>query len=143
MKKLSYLFATFIIILITIYGCSSSGKIDTASLGGKWLLKELNATKIVKEKTGGDMLYLTFNLNNNTVGGSTGCNEIGGKVTVAAEEISFSEMWQTKINCTDAEYEYDFTNYLFNASPLKYKIENKIMNFFRDGKVIMIFEKVK
>lgn len=143
MKKLSYFFATVFIILLTIYGCSGSNKGDITSLSGKWLLKELNATKILKEKTGGDMLYLTFNLGNNTVGGSTGCNEIGGKVTVTAEEISFGEMWQTKINCIDAEYEYDFINYLFNAPPLKYKIENEIMKFLRDGKVIMMFEKVK
>lgn len=143
MKNINLLLIVSIVCLFFISGCTSSNSSTGASLNGKWLLKTLNGEEVVKEKTGGEMLYLDFNVKGNSVGGNTGCNNLGGKIIVTAAEITFSDMWMTKMACDAAEYEIDFTSLLFSSEPLKYKIDNDVLTFFKSEKVIMTFERVK
>ena len=143
MRKLNFLIIVSTFCLFFIYGCTSSVTDTAASLDGKWLLKTLNEEKIIKEKAGREMPYLNFNLKNNSVSGNTGCNDLGGKIVVTSDKINFSDMSMTKIACSDAEYELKFVDNIFNAEPVKYKIENNVLTLLEDGKVIMTFEKTK
>jgi heat shock protein HslJ len=89
------------------------------------------------------MLFLNFNVKENSVGGNTGCNDLGGKIVVTSDKIAFSDMWMTKMFCIEAKYEITFVDYLFHSEPLKFKIENNVLTFSEDGKVIMTFERTK
>jgi heat shock protein HslJ len=143
MKKINFLLITTIIGLFLFSGCTSSRDNAGSSLYSKWILKTMDEKTIVDENTGGSPLYLSFNEKEKSVGGSTGCNILDGKIDVTSSEITFSAMAMTKMNCNDAKYEQNFVGYLFHAEPLKYKIGNDLLTLTKDGKVIMTFEKAK
>ena len=131
--------------LLFIYGCGSSVNNTTNSkmLNGKWMLTSLNDKQIVKEQAGKEMPYLEFNLTTNNVGGSTGCNDLNGKVVVAGDDITFSGMSSTKMECSDAKYETEFIGMIFHAETMKYKIDNNTLSITKTGKVVMTLKKAE
>ena len=142
MKKSNLFLALSLISLLIYSGCGSSGKgVQTSLLNGKWILQTLNNKEVVAEKSGGEIPYLSFNIKLNSVTGSTGCNIINGKTDITGIEITFSDMSMTKINCTNAEYEMEFVNFIFHANPLQYKISNNILTISKNDKIIMTFRK--
>jgi len=110
-------------------------------LNGKWLLTTLNSQEIVKEKAGKEMPYLEFDLIKNYVGGSTGCNDLSGKVVITGDDITFSDMSKTKMECPDAKYEDEFVGMIFHAETMKYKIDKSILSITKNEKVVMTFKK--
>jgi heat shock protein HslJ len=143
MKIINLLLTGSIVFLTFIFGCSSSVNITDNSkmLNGKWLLTTLNSQEIVKEKAGKEMPYLEFDLIKNYVGGSTGCNDLSGKVVITGDDITFSDMSKTKMECPDAKYEDEFVGMIFHAETMKYKIDKSILSITKNEKVVMTFKK--
>jgi heat shock protein HslJ len=107
----------------------------------KWILKKINGADVVKEKAGEQIPYIKFHSKDNELAGNTGCNDVNGKALITGDEITFSDMSMTKINCMDAEYETDYAEILFYKEPLKYNINNGILAIFKDGIEVMSLEK--
>jgi heat shock protein HslJ len=110
-------------------------------LGSTWILRTLNGNDVLREKAGYGIPYLSININDYSVLGSTGCNTISGKASVTDDEIKFSEMSMTKMFCSDAEYEQDFVSPLFQDGVVKYKLDNGKLIFYKKDIAIMSFEK--
>jgi heat shock protein HslJ len=141
MKKL--LFATiFILISVKLVWSSISNESDTL-LNHQWVLQKLNGIDMVKEKAGKIIPNLEFHLKDSSITGNTSCNDIYGKVIITGDEITFSEMSMTKMFCTDAQYEQDIENVLFNKGAYKYKIDNGILSLIKDGSNVMILKKTE
>lgn len=144
MRKINFLLAAFMIFSFYSYSCNSGKTTDMKKmLSGKWELKTMNSKEVVKEKTGGAMPNLVFNLSDNSLSGNTGCNDLDGKINATETEISFSNMSMTKIFCSDAEYEKDIVSFLFHSEPANYKIEKDLLTLSKSDKTVMILKKVE
>jgi heat shock protein HslJ len=144
MKNINFIFFVFTVFLVFSSGCNNENKTSTKKmLNGKWMLKTINGKEVVKNKTGGNMPFLDFNLTAGTVSGFTGCNDLDGKISVTETEITFSDMSMSKIYCPDANYEYEIVGFLFHSEPINFSIYNDLLTLAKNEKAEMTFKKEK
>lgn len=66
-----------------------------------------------KMDTMGQDVHISFNGEDNSVSGNSGCNQFFGNFTVDGEKLSFKDMGQTKMYCEKyMEVERSFNNHL-------------------------------
>ncbi|MCU4157481.1 META domain-containing protein [Carboxylicivirga sp. A043] len=80
---------------------------------------------------------LIINENENKIGGNSGCNSFGGQVDIDGDIITFSKIFSTKMFCQGVpEHEY----FMLLQQPLKFKTKGDILQFIKDGDVILEFK---
>lgn len=84
---------------------STDSDVPINSLNGKWILRTINGKEAVKaESAFGGMPYFEFNLDENKAVFFDGCNDLYEKIAVTDNEIIFSFINMTKINCNESAY---------------------------------------
>lgn len=103
----------------------------------KWILSEFNGQSPLDAGFSKRLPHLVINLNENKIGGYSGCNSFGGKATVDKNSITFSQIFSTKMFCQGVP-ESEFFNLLSNT--LEYEIANNTLTLRKDGKPLMKFK---
>jgi heat shock protein HslJ len=76
-----------------------TNKVTPVDINGKWILESINNDSANPEKYMKGLPYLELNISDASFRGSTGCNNMFGKITLKGTEISFSDIGQTKMMC--------------------------------------------
>lgn len=124
----------FALILIALSSCSKD--LDTAlKTNSKWVLAEWPGKTIPANATA------TLNLNNGTkIGGKSFCNTYGGNATINGNALQFSQIFGTKMYCSDvAEAETKFIDDLQAVN--SGNIDGNKLTLMKDGVVMMVFRK--
>ena len=125
--------------LLLIVGLSSCSKdIDMAvKNNSKWILTEWPG------KTLPTNAQATLNINDGSkIGGKSFCNTYGGTATFNGNALQFSQIFGTKMYCTEvAEAETKFTADLEAVN--SGKVEGGKLSLMKDGKVLLIFSKAQ
>jgi len=106
-----------------------------------WVLESLNGKEITKEQYMKKRPYIEFKLDENRMGGNSGCNNFFGKMEVKSTKIVIDEkIGSTMMACPDMSLEKEFTQTIAGKT-LDYKIDNGRLYFYEDGKEVMKFKK--
>ncbi len=125
-------------MLALIIGLSSCSKdLDMAfKTNSKWVLSEWPG------KTIPPIAQATLNINDgNKIGGKSFCNTYGGSATFNGNALQFSQIFGTKMYCTEvADAETKFLDDLqaVNAG----NVDGSKLTLMKDGVVLMVFKKV-
>lgn len=135
MRAVYFSYAAAIILL----SCSSSKEttqVTTPLYNTKWSLKKIytgNVTQLVETKA-----FIRFDKEKGSAGGSGSCNNFGSTLTVQDEEVSFKNIFSTKMYCEAVQQiETDFLKRLGNAN--RYEIKDKALFLYHDKEKLLEF----
>ncbi len=108
-------------------------------LSGIWQIVSVNGVNVVKKDAGKELPYLEFNIEKNTVTGTTGCNRLNGMATISNNSINFGPIATTMMMCPNAQYERPILQALIGN--LSYTYEQGIITISKEGRNIMTLGK--
>ena len=114
MKERFFFFTIFgLLVLVGLFalqGCAGGNPLE----GTAWNLTAINGVPVIE----GTEPYLAFE--EDSAGGSTGCNNTGGEYKVNGNRLTFDSLFYTERYCMDPEgvmdQESNFLNILSNAA---------------------------
>jgi hypothetical protein len=83
---------------------------------------------------------LEFHLNDNRVVGSTGCNQISGKVRMRGNKITIGQLATTRMACPNMAFEQEFLSAITNKS-FQYSIDAGRLMLTGDNGMVMELRK--
>ena len=113
----------------------------------RWVLRELNS-KAVTSKDNTKEMFILFNTQDNTYGGSGNCNSMNGMYTVQDEMISIHAMASTRMACPNMEIESEYFNMLTKATRYELKknreggVDKETLLLYQDKIIIAKFDAV-
>jgi len=145
MKKISLMKMTAVLSLMLIagmffYSCNQPKAVTQQEMEGYWVLKTMNGED-AKSQFKGALPTLQFNLEDNSISGTGGCNQYRGEYTYN-DDASFSapNLVATQMLCTEDNNEGQFLLEL-SGPDLVLTMENGVLTFTKDKKVVFEFEK--
>jgi len=110
-------------------------------LNDVWVLETLKGKEINKDMYLNNRPYLEFNLAENRIGGSAGCNRLFGKIEVMNSKIVFgNNIGLTMMACPDMSLEREFIETI-TTKTLDYKIDVGRLYFYENGIEVLKFKK--
>lgn len=83
--------------------------------------------------------FISFQTDNGKIGGNGSCNSFGGKLTIDGKNLSFGNIFSTKMYCDDVQsIEDDFFRELQKVT--RYEIKGKNLLLFNGDKLLLEFE---
>jgi heat shock protein HslJ len=135
MRAFHFSYAAAIVLL----SCSSgkeSMQGHTPLYTTKWSLKKIytgNAMQLVETKA-----FIRFDKEKGSAGGNGSCNNFGSTLTVNENEVSFKNIFSTKMYCESVQQtENDFLNRLKNAN--RFEIKDKVLLLYHDKEKLLEF----
>ena len=110
---------------------------DTVPLyNTKWLLKKIhNGDSIENVDT---KAFIRFDKSKGSAGGNGSCNSFGSNVTISGDEISFKNIFSTKMFCDDVQKtENSFFAQLNKVN--RFKIKGKNLLLHQDKNLLLEF----
>ncbi|MEO6165874.1 MAG: META domain-containing protein [Chitinophagales bacterium] len=104
-----------------------------------WVLENMNGEKVDPKDYRSDLPRLEINSEMNFTG-TTGCNNISGKLEAGDQMIKMTIEKMTRMACTNSAAETAFVDAVNNATT--YSIGNNKLSIMQDGKITLIFKKV-
>ena len=124
---------------IMLLSCSSSKETSQATIplyNTKWSLKKIytgNAVQMVETKA-----FIRFDKEKGSAGGSGSCNNFGSTLTVNENEVSFKNIFSTKMYCEAVQQiENDFLKRLKNVN--RFEIKDKVLFLYHDKEKLLEF----
>ena len=124
---------------IMLLSCSSSKETmqeTTPLYTSKWSLKKIytgNATQLVETKA-----FIRFDKEKGSAGGSGSCNNFGSTLTINGNELSFKNIFSTKMYCESVQkIENDFLKRLGTAN--RFEIKDKALFLYQDKETLLEF----
>lgn len=105
-----------------------------------WILICLQDYPFKKEDFKRGIPYLEFQANNNRVSGFTGCNRLNAIFTIKNNNIAIKNIVTTRMRCIGIDIEDSFVTAITTPN-LTYKVQQNKLLFFKDKKILLIFEK--
>lgn len=122
-----------------LLSCSSSKGTKQAIIplyNTKWSLKKIytgDAMQMVETKA-----FIRFDKEKGSAGGSGSCNNFGSTLTVNENEVSFKNIFSTKMYCEAVQQiENDFLKRLKNVN--RFEIKDKALFLYRDKEKLLEF----
>ncbi len=139
-QKLLFVSLLIFCILILATGCENNTNRPTQELEGHtWELISIDGVELDNQLSPEHRPSITFDLNNFTVTGSSGCNLYNGTFTLDGKStIQFSSLISTKKACPEMGLENQFLDRLTNAS--SFKIKNQTFKLSAQESISMTFE---
>lgn len=97
-----------------------------------------NEDKFEQAATYPKQVFIVFNLDENSMSGSDGCNQMSGRVEINNSKISFGPIMATKMYCVDVIIDKIFQANLHKVN--KYKISGSKLQLFEDKLLILELE---
>lgn len=128
----------FLALMLVVGLASCTKDLDMAvKTNSKWVLTEWPG------KTIPSTAQATLNISDgNKIGGKSFCNTYGGTATFNGNALQFSQIFGTKMYCTevaDAETKYTADLQAVNSG----KVEGGKLSLMKDGVVLLIFSKAE
>lgn len=122
--------------ILILTGCTSK----SSTLTGSWKLIAYGPLEAMTPAVSDAEANLIFG-DDGTVGGSSGCNSLGGEYQVEGNVITFSELTSTLMACDDARtaQESAFTQVLNGEA--EFEIEDETLAITNDG-MALVFSSV-
>jgi len=114
----------------------------------KWALVSFSGKKVKAAEFRSGLPYLEIDLSKSSFSGNTGCNKIGGTVSVEGTNIHFSDIFSTRMGCP-GEFEAAYLRTLYEVDSyrlkdlvldIKYRLDNYWFELEQGGKVKMVFK---
>ena len=125
----------------TMMACAGGKQtIDPAQLNGEWNIENVKGEKVTAEETP----FLGFDVKEQRVYGSTGCNQLTGSLPVdslAQGVIDFGAMGSTRKMCQDMKAEQAILGALATVEGFSFDKEGKLVLTDGEGKNVMRLEK--
>ena len=125
----------------TMMACSGGKKtIDPAQLNGEWSIENVKGEKVTAE----EIPFLGFDVKEQRIYGSTGCNLLTGSLPVdslAQGVIDFSAMGSTRKMCHDMKAEQTILGALATVEGFSFDKEGNLVLTDGEGKNVMLLEK--
>src|SRR6187401_1969933 len=136
MKQLFFICATLVIV---ISSCKSSKEIMRSSIplyNTKWSLKKIHDNgneEIVNTKA-----FIRFDKEKGSAGGNGSCNSFGSSSTINGNEISFKNVFSTKMYCEQVQ---QIENKLLGSleKVTRYEVKDKSLFLYRDKELLLEF----
>jgi|WetSurMetagenome_2_1015567.scaffolds.fasta_scaffold16076_2 heat shock protein HslJ len=108
-----------------------------------WALDKFKGSEIKREQYSKTKPYIEIKINDNRIGGNTGCNDFFGAAEIKGDKIVIkNETTMTKMACFDImDFESEFIQAI-KGKTYYYKIEDLKLFFIENEKVIMEFHKI-
>ena len=124
------------IMLLSCNSSKESMQATTPLYNTKWSLKKIytgNTTQLVDTNA-----FIRFDKEKGSAGGSGSCNNFGSTLTINDSEISFKNIFSTKMYCEAVQQiENDFLNRLKNAN--RFEIKDKALFLYHDKEKLLEF----
>jgi heat shock protein HslJ len=135
MKLITFLSAGVFIVLSAIL-MKKENTVQTTSLyETKWSLKKIHAETETEVAT---KAFIKFNQEKNSAGGNGSCNSFGSNTTIKDKEISFSNIFSTKMYCEEVQQiENAFLNNLGKAT--RFELKDKTLLIYQDKALLLEF----
>ena len=145
------LFALLLLFVSSVYSQDDKDLKKTVNITGDsidyridniWALEKFKGAEINKELFKKTKPYIEIKINQNRLGGNTGCNEFFVSCKIIGSKIEIgNDITLTKMACDDMGFESDFVQAIKDKT---YDYKTDGMNlYFSDGeKVIMEFRKI-
>ena len=131
-------FICIAISIITMSCKSTKGTLTSATplFDTKWSLKKIYADD--KEEAVNTKAFIRFNKEKGTAGGNGSCNSFGGNVTINGNEVSFKNIFSTKMYCEQVQQiENKFLGTLEKVT--RYEIKDKSLFLYTDKNFLLEF----
>ena len=102
----------------------------------KWSLKKIYTESGIQEVN--TKAFIKFNREKKSAGGNGSCNTFGSNITVSNNEISFKNIFSTKMYCEGVQQTEDaFLNQLMNVNRIE--VKNKSLVLYQGDKILLEF----
>ena len=102
----------------------------------KWSLKKIYTESGIQEVN--TKAFIKFNREKKSAGGNGSCNTFGSNITVSNNEISFKNIFSTKMYCEGVQQTEDaFLNQLMKANRIE--VKNKSLVLYQGDKILLEF----
>lgn len=139
MKKTITLLTILSVIILT--ACAGAKAVSAGTQNDlynkTWKLKQIltDTAKFTVETKA----TLIFDAQKKSAGGNGSCNTFGSSVSINGNELSFSNIFSTKMYCDEVQQtENRYLSQLGKVST--YRIDGNTLTLLSDGKVVLIFE---
>lgn len=136
MKQLYFICFTF---LIFNSSCTSPKEAMRPSIplhNTKWSLKKIHDN--AKEETVNTKAFIRFDKEKQSAGGNGSCNSFGSTVTINGNELSFKNIFSTKMYCEQVQQIEN--NYLGSLEKVtRYEIKGKSLFLYNDKDLLLEF----
>lgn len=112
--------------------------IDLSRLSGEWKLESI-AGGDTKALFADQIPTMTFDFEENRLGGNAGCNRYNATYTIKGAEITVGPVMSTRMACPNMEGEAKYTNSITGTSTLE--VSTSKIFFMKEGKAILTFTK--
>lgn len=137
MKKVLF-YAFLLPAFVSMMFSCAEGKTDVKELNGDWNVIEVKGEKVEAET----LPQMSFDMEENTLHGTTGCNLFNTSVEVNKEDVSALKIAQgatTMMACPNAELETKVLQSMAKVNAVKAgKGENEMLLVDQDGNVLFV-----
>ncbi len=137
-STMNLLFLIYIPISLLITSCDTpkSSKADIPLYDTKWSLKKIHTKDSVQNLQ--TRAFIKFNKEKASAGGNGSCNSFGSTATVNGNEVSFKNIFSTKMYCEQVQQvENQFLGSLDKIN--RYEIKDKTLLLYHDKELILEF----
>ena len=127
-----------LLLSLVVTGCASE---QTTPLAGTWKLTAYGPKDTPTPAVTDAEANLTFEADG-SVGGSGGCNSLGGTYEVDGDQITFSEVTSTLMACEDARMAQESVVTQVLSGTAEYEIQDDTLTL-TNGDNVLIFTAVK
>ena len=137
MKQLYFVLVTILIISASCKPAKETiGTTTTPLFGTKWSLKKIYTGG--KEETVNTKAFIRFDKEKGSAGGNGSCNSFGSTATVSGDEVSFKDIFSTKMYCEEVQkVENSFFKHLGVANRIE--IRDKSLLVYHDKEKLLEF----
>ena len=135
MKQLSFIIAT-IMLASSCKSAKESIQVITPLYNTKWSLKKIYTNNI--EEAVNTKAFIRFDKEKSSAGGNGSCNSFGSNATISANEVSFKNIFSTKMYCEQVqEVENKYLGHLGKIT--RYEIKGKNLLLYNDKELMLEF----
>ena len=134
--KLYFICITLVIFTSSCKSSKETIRSSTPLYNTKWSLKKIHDNgneEIVNTKA-----FIRFDKEKGSAGGNGSCNSFGSSTTINANEVSFKNIFSTKMYCEAVQQiETSFFNRLENVN--RFGIKDKLLSLYHDKELLLEF----
>ena len=136
MKQLYFICVTMMILTGSCKSSKETMRSSTPLYNTKWSLRKIHENG--KEEIVNTKAFIRFDKEKGSAGGNGSCNSFGSSTTINANEVSFKNIFSTKMYCEAVQQiETSFFNRLENAN--RFGIKDKILSLYHDKELLLEF----
>lgn len=136
MKLLSIISAGILLFTSSCSSNKASMKTATPLYETKWSLKKIHTDAVIQEVQ--TKAFIKFDEIKRSAGGNGSCNTFGSSFTITNDEISFKNIFSTKMFCEDVQQTEDtFFKQLEKVN--SFEVKEKSLLLYEGSKVVLEF----